>query len=383
MFGRRRVVGNPIVARRMHAFFELTDEHRGDPVTVAERYGRHLFAPTRHTLIDDKKLSRSRFYVGIAAGNGQRAFAQLTRRAMLISDTLLLSHNWEGSYHHLGIRYVLDPENTSYGSRSPGFGDWRTVAAGAAADSSARAEARQFNNTTQTFGMSCPDLEGLGAWILDAEPLLTAGLAWYLPSYSLSQYQVVNGERHDRPHEKTRQLKAVDVVMRNGRVVDGTGQPPLKSHLVREVLRAEVPFVDGVGLRDFGLITVEEFDAFASFRDFMRQSMLDLDPALDGVQSEHAIVKLGLQINDGLRSMRAEMEKARRRRAVAMTGAVVGSVSTTLVAVYGPALATAIAAIGASGGLWGVISAYAENSTRSLKENKWYYVWALSRKANS
>jgi hypothetical protein len=51
--------------------------------------------------------------------------------------------------------------------------------------------------------------------------------------------------------------------------------------------------------------------------------------------------------------MRAEMAKAHRKGALAATGAVLGSVGTILVAVYGPALANAITAIGASGGFWG------------------------------
>ncbi len=31
--------------------------------------------------------------------------------------------------------------------------------------------------------------DGPGQWILDAEPLLKAGLVWYLPSYSISPYE--------------------------------------------------------------------------------------------------------------------------------------------------------------------------------------------------
>jgi hypothetical protein len=370
------------VARRMGDFFaRLSPADRRDPVTVAEAYGRHLFAPLSHTMRDAKKLSTSRFHIGITADEGRAGFERLTRRATLISDTLLLTHNWDGPYHELGTRYILDAGPRKRGPRPP-FGTWQDAVAASLLDSLDAAEERKQNNITQTYGMNCPDLDGLGRWILDAEPLLTAGLTWYLPSYSLSEYRLVGGHRRDKPHQPTEQLKAVDVIVRNGRAVDGTGELPLKSHLVREVLRADIPFVDGVGLRDFGKITVGEFEAYTAFRDFMRRSLLSVDGALDDVQSERALVRIGIDIADGLRSVRADMERVRRKRAVAVTGAVLGSVSTVLVAVYGPALATAIAALGASGGVWAAISAMAENSTGPLRENKWYYVWALSRKAD-
>ncbi|MFJ2008329.1 hypothetical protein [Streptomyces chartreusis] len=64
-----------------------------------------------------------------------------------------------------------------------------------------------------------------------------------------------------------------------------------------------------------------------------------------------------------------------------MTGAVVGTVSASLVAVYCPALQSALTAVigGAAGGLWGAFQAGADNSPRTLRDNAWYYVWTLSQ----
>jgi hypothetical protein len=382
MFGRRRPVENRIVSRRMREFFGgLSAADRDDPVAMAEAYGRHLFAPLRQTMLDEKKLSRSHFYIGITAQEDRAGFERLTRRATLISDTLLLTHNWAGAYHELGIRYVLDLHPPKPQPR-PLFGDWKDAAVTNYLEGQDRAKERERNNHTLAYGMHCPDLDGLGRWILDAEPLLAAGLTWYLPSYSLSEYRLVNGTRRNQPNQPTQQLKAVDVVVRNGRAIDGTGERPLKNQMVREILRADLPFIDGVTLRDFSKITIGEFGAYEAFRDFMRLSLLSVDSALDEVQSERALVRIGLEIADGLRSVRADMDRARRKRAVAISGAALGSVSAVLVAVYGPALAAAVAAIGAGGGVWGVISAMAENTTKPLRDNKWYYVWALSRKAS-
>ncbi|MFC5253307.1 hypothetical protein [Streptomyces nigrescens] len=75
------------------------------------------------------------------------------------------------------------------------------------------------------------------------------------------------------------------------------------------------------------------------------------------------------------------MAAAKRRRAVAVSSAAVGTVGAVLAAVYGPAMEEVLEIIGASGGLWGVIDAARNNSPRELKEDRWYYVWALSCKA--
>lgn len=148
------------------------------------------------------------------------------------------------------------------------------------------------------------------------------------------------------------------------------------------MLEVDLPFVDGISLQDFSKITIGEFASYSAFRDFLRQTFPDMDTALNAVQSERELLKLSLQIKDHVRSVRSKMEKARRKRAVSVTGAVIRSVGALLLAVYGPALATAVATIGASGGVWGIIHAASENSTHALRQDKWYYVWALAKKSN-
>ncbi|GAB2584580.1 hypothetical protein Aab01nite_53990 [Paractinoplanes abujensis] len=48
----------------------------------------------------------------------------------------------------------------------------------------------------------------------------------------------------------------------------------------------------GVSLRDFGKITVDEFDSFVAFRDFLRLTLLGLDDALNDVQSGREMLPL-------------------------------------------------------------------------------------------
>ena len=76
------------------------------------------------------------------------------------------------------------------------------------------------------------------------------------------------------------------------------------------------------------------------------------------------------------------MALARRRRAVAVSGAAVGTVGAVLAAVYGPVMEDAFKLIAASS-LWTIIDAATSNSPRELKEDRWHYVWALSRKAQT
>ncbi|MEV0663840.1 hypothetical protein ACIBI3_21705 [Actinomadura luteofluorescens] len=220
--------------------------------------------------------------------------------------------------------------------------------------------------------MHCQDLGALGGWLLDAEPLLRTGLAWYLPSYSHGRHEMVEGIR--------REIQAIDNLIQGGRAVDASGAESITSRLVRPILRTERPFLQGITLRDFAEITAAEFD---SYRDFLRLGLLDLDDSLNEVQAEHAIVELGLQIDNEIRAVSAQPSKIRRKRAVAASGATVGTVTTILDAVYDPVLTNAIATIGASGGLWNLLNAIADKGTRDLRQDCWYYVWALTRESTT
>ncbi|MGW0538248.1 hypothetical protein [Streptomyces sp. NPDC003032] len=346
----RARVQNKVVARRMRRFFQQVKPGPRDPGEIAVQYGRHLWDSGAHSLVDEKKLSRSRFYVGLSVeGTGLTEF---TKRAVLISDTLLLSHDGHSEFHELG----------SYATPTTGF-DMTSAFSSAAVDP-----------FTLRYGMRCPSLPVLGQWILDAEPLLRAGLAWYLPSY-LTITRAEPGV--------PRPVGAIDYLIRDGRVIDASGGEPVKSRLVRPICTMELPFIDGVGLADFGQITIDEFDSYSAFRDFLRLSFLNIDDALNDTQSDRELVKLGLEIKDQVRSVRSEMKRIKGQRAVAASGAVVASISATLVAVYGPALQWVLGVVGgATPGLWGMLQAGGDHSTRPLREDRWHYVWALSKKAD-
>jgi hypothetical protein len=376
MFRRRPIVQNEIVARQMRQFFRSLRETRPDG--VAKSYGAFLWDRSNENLDNASELSRARFHIGLSAG--AESFDQLTKRAALVSDTLLLCHDWKGAYHGIGESRRKGWEYHA-GAYTPADSDY--AVAEWLAERKREQAARQVESA-RVYGMHCPDLTELGRWLLGARDLLEAGLAWYLPSYSVVTHL---GGDDDKPYIESfgeaERAKAVDFLIQDGRAVDTSEVRPVKSRLVRPLLQIDLPFMDGVSIRDFSRITIEEFASYSAFRDFLRLSFLELDESLNAVQSDNEIVKLGLRIKDEVRSARAEMERVRRRRSVAVTGAVVGSVGAVLVAVYGPALAAAVAALGAGGGLWGIVNAAAENSTRVLRENEWHYVWVLARKSGT
>lgn len=371
MSHREQVAQNQFIGRHMKRFYgTLPSKRRRDPETVARSYAEFLWYSVDLRLMLQEKLPESSFYVGLSTCDSSYNFADLTKRVALISDTLLLSHHRVGncydcteSYNLVSPRAALVP-----------IGSGQVVVSRIGLEEMLRERAgRDRDHLAETCVMDCPSLDELGRWILDAEPLLTAGLVWYLPSYATVPYRIIDGVR--TPFDKD--ITVIDYLIRDGRAVDASGATPIKSRLVRPVLRINLPFVDGVNLRDFGKITIGEFDSYSAFRDFLRQRFLGMDTALNAVQADCELLKLGLEIKDGIRSVHSEMEKVRSKRALAVTGAVIGTVGATLVAVHGHALAAAVAVFCANGSVWGIIDALAESSARFLRRDKWYYVWAL------
>ncbi|MCR6486423.1 hypothetical protein M8542_26705 [Amycolatopsis sp. OK19-0408] len=375
MLRSRKAPGFEPISSRMKKYHPRPgSKFRSDPEAAALHYCE-LFWETRQAdlqAIDD--LTRSRFHVNLSTDNSCHDLAETTKRAALISDTLTLSHDWSQDLHEVGIerRKCTHPEPIV------------EIDSGRAGDARASLHATRYreenHNETEAYGVHCPNLSELGHWVLDARPLLRAGLAWYVPSFSRFGYRTERGVKlRPRPCDEPRRLHALDLLARDGRLIDGSGATPLKSRLIRPVLQTDLPFIEGTSLRDFSRITVGEFDSYAAFRDQLRLTLLELDSSLDAVQSQQELVKVGLKINDQIRSMKAEIGKVRRKRAAGATGAVLGSVSAILVAAYGPALQTAIAAVGASGGLWGAVHALSENGKNQFRDNKWYYAWVLER----
>ena len=84
MFGRRRVVQNEVVADLMGRFFRTNRSLLANGWGVGEvatRYGEFLWHSETKSLVREKALSRSRFYVGLSTDSD--GFTELTKRAAL------------------------------------------------------------------------------------------------------------------------------------------------------------------------------------------------------------------------------------------------------------------------------------------------------------
>ena len=283
---------------------------------------------TRVTLHDNA----ARLNIALAAN--VQDVDRLTRRGVLISESLLLATGNQGESHQIGHSYAV----------------W------------------DAGQTAGTNYVICSDLAAMGNWIVDCEKLIRNNLALWLPAYQGTQDGFLVNSIHEQ-------------IMKH-RIATWMGErDPLLNRLVHPVLRIELPFIDGVSMRTLSQITIQEMNSYAAFRDFLRRRFLDLDVACDSEQMDRELVKIGIEIAEGIRGVDAELNRIKSRRAVAATGAAIGSVVASLVAVYGPALGTAASILGAGGGLWGMINAIAESHNyRSVQENTpWYFVWTLAR----
>lgn len=305
---------------------ELTKE------AVALEYAKWMWSQN----VNDTRLQISskpaRLNVALAADI--KDVARLTRRGILIAESLLLATGDDGTQHQIGNSYAVWDAGQTYG----------------------------------TNYVICSDISAMGSWITDCRKLIENELAVWLPTYNGSQGGYLVGSLSEQ--------------IARHRIATWTGKrDPLLNRLVHPVLRIELPYIDGTSLHTLSQIIVNEGTSYEAFRDFLRRRFLDLDMACDSEQMDRELIKIGTEIADGIRGVGAELDRIRSRRAVAATGAAIGSVVATLVAVYGPAFGTAASILGAGGGVWGMINAMAESrSYKSVQESTpWYFVWTLAR----
>lgn len=335
------------MAARMGEFFDgLTREQRADPREVARQYAIDVEA-VRGELLAGKQAARTPYYVGLSATTAD--FSHVTKRITLVTDTVLLTEH-RGTVHELGLRHV-----PVYGYAPP-----------------------RARGVRGRYGVVTEDLAGLGRWLLDAEPLLRIGLAWFYPQYEYGRIIMPQRTAERLPAGV---VEVADYLIKHGRAVDLASAKPLASRVVRPVLEIDLPFLDGLSLADFAQVTREEFDSYRLFRDFMRARLLELDGAMEAENSQVAIERLALAIRDEIETARTALSTASRTQAFDRAGAVLGSTSALLAAVRPDALAGALAtsATAAVTGLWPTIHAYADNIRN--RQGKWHYVWVLQRKA--
>lgn len=344
-------VQNAALAAEMKEFFQhlwhlrLRLRAPMRPEDVAIEYAKFLWGSEgRKGFAQQEQADRSRYDIALA--HNQVDLNQLTMRVGLISDTLLLSQH--------------EPSHSK--------------------EISSRVDSENMNDAVSTeIGFRYSDLETMGRWIVEAKPLLESGLAWYLPHFweTRTRYSAF----YEGGVETDSKVPIFDFLIEGqNRLIDITDTDPIRSAIVRPILKMDLPFLEGISLKDYSEITVNEFDSYTRFRDFLRGQFLSLDDSLYSTESERALMRIGIEIRDQVREVQSELAATVRKRAVASGGAVVGSAGAVLAAVYGPAFEEALKILGVSAGLWGVMESLSANSAKRLKDDKWYYVWALYKK---
>ena len=342
-------VQNAVLAAEMKDFFQQCINRmpvsKNMSETVALEYARFLWGTgNRKGLAQRGQEDNSKYDVALA--HSQVDMQQLTMRVSLISDTLMLSQHNPGH-----SREILS-----------------------------KASEVTINDAVITkVGFRYSNLDAIGRWILEAEPLLKSGLAWYLPHFWETNSR--SSAYYEGSRDYDSKVPIVDFLIQGkNRLIHSSDADPIKSKIVRPIMEIDLPFLDGVNLRDFSDITVSEFNSYINFRDFLRDRFLSIDDSMNAVESERALMRIGIEIRDQVRATRSEMSATVRKRAVASSGAMVGSVGTILAAVYGPAFEEALKILGVGAGLWGVMESLSTSNIKQLKDDKWYYVWALYKK---
>lgn len=235
--------------------------------------------PPYERLLSLKSASTSPYYVGLSSD--MASFTHVTKRVVLVTDTVLLSDHGAGTVHELGTR---EASQTVYGDAADGVGPMM-----------------DFEHREWHYGMVTRDLAELGQWLLGAEHLLRSGLVWYGPVFQEGRaggnlaFVMHHTEPGPLPSFRDR---SIDFVVEHGRAVDLSRAKPLASRVVRPILEMDLPFIDGLSLSDFAQVTAEEFDSYRQYRDFMRSQLLELDDALEGVDSQVALERVALAIRD-------------------------------------------------------------------------------------
>jgi hypothetical protein len=236
--------------------------------------------------------------------------------------------------------------------------------------------------------MRSPRLATLGRWLRDVAPLIEAKQLVYVPNIS---HELAGGESNPGEPVKAEELGLREprfhygLILDGGRLTQSSDLASLGNRAMIRLLDIEIPVLEGIRLRDFSVITVEESDAHGVFRDYLRKRLLDLDGLSDAREVERKSAIIGIELTEGLRELTSELKLVSKRNAVQATGATLTFASASLVAVTSPALAPVLLALGIAGGAASLAGALTnlQNDTAKLHGRPFYFLWLLRHKVRA
>ena len=284
--------------------------------------------------------------VGVLLENDSMSY--LTHRSMLLTDATLMSHQGEPTHSFLKI---------------PDSGGDKHV------------------YRDQSLVSSCADLTELGNWLKDYRELLIQGDVFYYPrihAWETAEDWSFSGHVDPTP-SLVEGDHLFDALVSSGKVIRRQGDDPVRTKLVQMVAEIELPFVDSVSGRDFSKICCDERQALESFRDFLRGQFLEL-LANEGSESfARNLARIGIEIRRGTRALARDYRAAHKKTAIQVTGASIGTVVASLVAIDAELYQHLPAIVGVGGGVAAILGLSESLLDRlgKARSDEHYFLWLL------
>ena len=354
---------------RVGEFFDgLGSEKRRNPRDVAVAYGRLTYGfedpyrtspPYRSDPVTSQRLGVSDMS-SVSVSGSPDELAHLAKRTLLVMDEVTLTYQYGAT--ELPQRDDLRPDVIVIGDETTAHGEGHRV------------------------GMYCPSPDQLGRWLLDSELLLRAGALSFFPPMILWPDSSIPFDPYiddTYTFHPTRRHILTEYAMSNRRLIEETGADPFKSRLVIPVVELHMPIVDGVSMATYAQLACDELAALAASRRHLRTTFAALADAPGSLNFRAQLEAIGNEIQDGVDRIGSQLQQVRRSRTFQASGAAVGSMVAAVVAVSGESLAQAVAALGASTGIWAFASV-AHNSLigrMGAREanSAYYFFWLLQK----
>jgi hypothetical protein len=341
----------------MRTFFRSIDSSKEpDPEKLALAFANHFWSKSnwqhRHSgqkvILPQDSISN----VSILARETPLSF--LTKRAPLVADTTILTHYGEEA--HVFYEYIDSPP----GPEGLGLDD---------------------RNDTMSY-IRCPNLRELGEWLKKCKPLLLQGDIFYFPDILVHRVKEGRYTGEDEWDEEESIGPLCNLIIENKKLVDTTSTNIVKSNLIQPLLQLDLPYIENVDLETFSKITSDEKEAFHRFRDFLRLKFLDLKHNEGSESFDANLVKIGIELRDGVRCLSSDFDVIKRKSAFQVTNAIIAATTATLVALNSAAFGVLPQALGTSGGLIGIAIALEQylSEKHKLRDASCYYLWLFSRR---
>jgi hypothetical protein len=329
----------------LNGFFNTIETRNMRKEDIGKAYIEYFYK-TNHININTSNLTAS-FHAGIFSNVGVIAdeadLAFITKRVPLVSDMTLLTNNNRGG------KYIL----------------CNSIDRGSYDD-----------NDIETHYARCP-LQELGAWLVDCKPMLLQGKLFYLPNIMVQHTQETywGGVIDNPPMPWNKDI--ADFFLDGKQLSYVGGKDIFKT--IKPIMTLKLPVIEGTSLKDFTNITAGSADTFECFRDLLKARLIELDSELENFGK--SLIKLEIEIRDGLRKVEAELSLIKKKRAFGLAGAALVTCSAFLYALPSIADISALIAkiLGTSGGVMvagKTLQEYLMDHGR-IKSSPYYYLWLL------